>query len=80
MIALSRYPEMVQLAAENRAPQHIVHYLRDLASDFHSYYNAHRILVDDDAIRGARVILALAVQQVIRNALTLLGVSAPASM
>ena len=80
MAALSRYPEIVELAAENRAPQHVVHYLRDLAALFHSYYNAHRVLVDEAGLREARVRLALAVQQVIRNALTLLGVSAPEVM
>lgn len=77
---LSRYPEVVNLAAENRAPQHVVHYLREIAAAFHSWYNAHRILVEDERLRSARILLALAAQQVIRNALTLLGVSAPQSM
>jgi arginyl-tRNA synthetase len=80
MRILSRYPEVVQLAADNRAPQHLVHYLRDVAAGFHSYYNAQRILVDDAGVRSARLALALATQQVIANALTLLDVSAPASM
>ena len=80
MVALGRFPEIVQLAADNRAPQHVVHYVRGIAAEFHAYYNAHRILVDDDAVRGARVTLALAVMCVIRNALGLLGVSAPESM
>jgi arginyl-tRNA synthetase len=78
--SLSRYPEFVELAASGRAPQHVVHYLRDLAAEFHAYYNAHRILTEDAALRNARVLLALATQQVIRNGLTLLGVSAPESM
>jgi len=78
---LNRYPEVIELAANGRAPQHIVHYLRDLAAEFHAYYNEHRILIDDDAVlRDARVLLALATQQVISNGLTLLGVSAPESM
>lgn len=77
---LSRYPEVVALAAENRAPQHVVHYLRDMAGLFHSYYNAHRVLVDDARLRAARVALALAVGHVIRNGLGLLGVSAPEAM
>jgi arginyl-tRNA synthetase len=77
---LSRWPEIVDLAAENRAPQHVVHYLREIASAFHSWYNAHRILVEDGQLRSARILLAVAAQQVIRNALTLLGVSAPESM
>jgi arginyl-tRNA synthetase len=80
MQALVRYPEMVELAARQRAPQHIVHYLRDLANDLHAYYNAHRFIVDDDALRDARVLLVLATRQVLRNGLGLLGVSAPASM
>lgn len=80
MQALVRYPEMVEQAARQRAPQHIVHYLRELANDLHAYYNAHRFIVDDDALRDARVLLVLATRQVLRNGLALLGVSAPASM
>ena len=52
MVILSRYPEVLELAAEQRAPQHLVHYLRELAAEFHSYYNAQRMLVDD--VRAAR--------------------------
>src|SRR5690606_20252614 len=78
--ALSRYPEVVELAAEHRAPQHIVHYVREVAASFHTSYNAHRVLVEDAALRDARVALALAARQVIRNALGLLGVAAPSSM
>jgi arginyl-tRNA synthetase len=80
MRSLSRYPEIVELAANGRAPQHIVHYLRDLAAAFHAYYNAHRILTDETALRDARVLLAVTTQQVIRNGLGLLGVTAPESM
>jgi arginyl-tRNA synthetase len=80
MVMLSRYPEVVQLAADNRAPQHVVHYLRALAAVFHSCYDEHRILVEESALRDARVFLALASQQVLKNALTLLGVAAPANM
>lgn len=80
MRSLSRYPEIVELAAAGRAPQHIVHYLRDLAAEFHAYYNSHRILIDDAELRDARVLLAGAVRQVIANGLGLLGVSAPDSM
>jgi arginyl-tRNA synthetase len=80
MRALCRYPEIVELAATGRAPQHVVHYLRDLAAAFHAYYNAHRILIEDEPLRDARVLLALATQQVIRNGLGLLGVSAPEEM
>ena len=80
VVALSRYPEMVQLASQNRAPQHLVHYLRDTAAAFHASYNSHRVLVDDTALRDARIALAVATQQVVRNGLGLLGVSAPDTM
>jgi arginyl-tRNA synthetase len=80
MRSLARYPEVIELAADGCAPQHVVHYLRELAAEFHAYYNAQRILVDEAPLRDARVMLALATQQVIRNGLSLLGVSAPASM
>ena len=80
MQRLSRYPEIVELAARQRAPQHIVHYLRDLAQDFHTYYNAHRFIVDDEELRDARLLLITAVQQVLKNGLGLVGVSAPDTM
>lgn len=80
MAALSRYPEVVESAAINRAPHAVVHYLRDLANDFHTYYNAHQFIVEDAALRNARLALIRATQQVIANGLTLLGVSAPAKM
>ncbi len=56
---LSRYPEVVQLAAENRAPHALVHYLRELANDFHTYYNAHQFIVEDPQLRNARLMLVL---------------------
>ena len=77
---LARYPEMVGIAARDRAPQTIVHYLRDLTSEYHSFYNACRIMVDDEALRNARAALNQATAQVIRNGLGLLGVSAPERM
>ena len=80
MTTLSRYPEVIDLAASNRAPQHLVHYLRDLANDFHTYYNAHVFIVDDDKLRDARLVLITAVRTVIANGLTILGVSAPETM
>ena len=80
MVALARYPEIVELAALGRAPHHIAHYLRDLANDFHTYYNAHTFIVDDEALRNARLTLIHAVRQVLANGLALLGVSAPESM
>ena len=80
LTALSRYPEVIELAANNRAPQHVVHYLRDLANDFHTYYNAHVFIVDDAALRDARLTLIRAAQTVVANGLTILGVSAPETM
>ena len=80
MTALSRYPEIVELAANNRAPQTLVHYLRDLANDFHTYYNAHAFIVDDEALRNARLYLVAATRVVIANGLGILGVSAPEKM
>ena len=80
MATLSRYPEVIDLAASNRAPQHLVHYLRDVANDFHTYYNAHVFIVDDDKLRDARLVLITAVRTVIANGLAILGVSAPEAM
>ena len=77
---LSRYPEVLEQAALNRAPHALVHYLRELANVFHTYYNAQAFIVDDAQLRNARLALVLGVQQVLRNGLTLLGVSAPESM
>jgi arginyl-tRNA synthetase len=77
---LARYPEVVQQAAQQYAPHSLVHYLRDLAEDFHSYYNAHQFLVEDAPLRNARLALIWATRSVLRNALGLLGVSAPESM
>ncbi len=80
MTSLSRYPEVILLAANNLAPQHLVHFLRDLANDFHTYYNAHAFIVDDAALRNARLTLILATRIVIANGLTILGVTAPEKM
>jgi arginyl-tRNA synthetase len=80
MSAMSRYPEILELAAKNRAPQTLVHYLRDLVSDFHSSYNAHKVLVDDAGLRDARLTLYIAVKTVVANGLAILGVSAPEEM
>ena len=80
MTALSRYPEILELAANNRGPQTLVHYLRDLASDFHSWYNDNRFLKDEADLRDARLVLCIAVRQVVANALGIVGVSAPESM
>ncbi len=77
---LAAFPEIVANAAEDLAPHQVAFYLKDLAADFHSYYNAERMLVDDAALARSRVALAAAVRQVIRNGMALLGVSCPASM
>ena len=78
--ALARYPEVLEQAAQSRAPHALVHYLRELANSFHTYYNAEVFIVEAAPLRNARLALVLAVQQVVRNGLTLLGVSAPESM
>ena len=80
MLALTRFPETVEAAALQRAPQHIVHYLKELAQEFHAYYNAHKFIVPDDGLRDARLMLVLATRQVMRNGLALLGVNAPEQM
>lgn len=80
MSTVSRYPEIIELAAANRAPHHLVHYLRDLANDFHTYYNAHTFIVDEAELRNARLALIAATQTVIASGLKILGVSAPDSM
>jgi len=78
--AVSKYPEIVEQAALNRAPHTLVHFLRELANTLHTYYNAEQFIVEEVALRNARLTLVLAVQQVIRNGLGILGVSAPESM
>jgi arginyl-tRNA synthetase len=78
--SLSRYPEVIESAALQYAPHHLVNYLRDLAAELHTYYNAHQFLVDDAALRDARLNLIGAVRQVLANGLHLLDVSAPESM
>jgi arginyl-tRNA synthetase len=77
---LTRYPEVIEHAATNRAPHALAHYLRELANAFHTYYNAEQFIVEDERLRNARLALVLGVQQVIRNGLRLLGISAPESM
>ena len=78
---LQSYPEVLEKAALRHEPHTLTHYLRELANEFHTYYNAHQFLVEDDAaLRDARLNLIAAVRQVIANGLGLLGVSAPESM
>jgi arginyl-tRNA synthetase len=78
--SLSRYPEALEMAVVNRGPHALVHYLRELANTLHTYYNAEQFIVPDSKLRNARLVLIEAVQQVIRNGLTLLGVSCPDTM
>ncbi len=77
---LAAFPELIENAAKDLAPHALVFWLRELAAEFHAWYNAERLLVDDEAQKLARLALAVAVRQVIRNGLRLLGVSAPDSM
>jgi arginyl-tRNA synthetase len=78
--ALNRYPEVLEAAALNHEPHQLAHYLRELANAFHTYYNAHQFLVDEGALRDARLALINATRQVLANGLSLLGVSAPETM
>jgi arginyl-tRNA synthetase len=74
------YPQVIESAAQDLAPHLIAFYLKDLAADFHSYYNASRFLVENEAVKCARLALIAAAAQVMRNGLALLGVSAPEKM
>ena len=77
---LEEFPELLAAAARDLAPHALAFYLREVAAEFHSYYNAERILVDDEALRTARLALCAAVRQTLANGLSLLGVSAPEKM
>ena len=77
---LLEYPDAVENAARDLSPHLIAFFLRDLAAEFHSYYNATRLLVEEENVKRARLALAGAVRQVLRNGLALLGVSAPDRM
>ena len=77
---LGKYQHTIESAAQAYEPHQIIYYLRDLATAFHSYYNAHQFIIDDADLRNARFTLIKAVQQVLHNALTLIGVSAPEAM
>ena len=80
MLQLAKYPEMLTAAADGEAPHDVTFYLRDLAASYHSYYDAERILVDDETVKKARLALVAATAQVLHNGLAVLGVSAPARM
>lgn len=80
IMTLLRYPEVIETAAANEEPHQVVFFLRDLANDLHKYYDAQKILIEDENLRNARLTLAKATQQILKNALKLIGVSAPDSM
>ncbi len=80
MTEISRYPEIVESAAATLEPHLLANWLRELAQAFHTYYNSHQFLVDDDDLRQARLTLVIATRQVLANGLDLLGLSAPESM
>ena len=80
LVKLAQYPDMLRTAAADFAPHDVTFYLRELASSYHSYYDAERILVDDEATRTARLALVAATRQVLANGLAMLGVTAPEKM
>ena len=80
MLQLAKYPDMLTSAAQDFAPHDITFYLRELAASYHSYYDAERILVDDESVKKARLALVAATAQVLHNGLSVLGVSAPTKM
>ena len=77
---LAKYPAMLSDAASGFAPHDVTFYLRELAACYHSYYDAERILVEEEDVRLARLALVAATRQVLHNGLQMLGVSAPAKM
>ena len=80
MLVLAKFPEMLTAAAQDFAPHDVTFYLRELAASYHSYYDAERILVDEEPVRLARLALVAATAQVLRNGLTVLGVDGPRKM
>ena len=80
MLLLAKYPDMLTDAADGFAPHDVTFYLRELAACYHSYYDAERILVEDEPVKLARLALVAATAQVLRNGLAVLGVSAPQKM
>ncbi len=78
--SLARYPEVVEAAALNEEPHQLTHFLRELANELHTYYNAHQFLVEDGGLRDGRLKLIAAVRQVLANGLGLIGISAPEKM
>jgi len=77
---LSKFSEIVEKSALNEEPHQLAHYLKDLATDLHKYYDSHKVIIDDSALRDARLNLLTATRHVLKNGLKLLGVSAPEKM
>ncbi|WP_432471732.1 arginine--tRNA ligase [Amphritea sp. HPY] len=77
---LSKYPEVLQNAAVNYEPHALANYLRELAGDYHTYYNSNKMIIEDTALRNARITLSVAARQILANGLALLGVTAPEQM
>ena len=80
MLQLAKYPDMLTAAAQGFAPHDVTFYLRELAASYHSYYDAERLLVEDETVKKARLALVAATAQVLHNGLSVLGVSAPTRM
>ena len=80
MLLLAKYPDMLADAARDFAPHDVTFYLRELAAAYHSYYDAERILVDDESVKNARLALVAATARVLHNGLQVLGVDAPNKM
>jgi arginyl-tRNA synthetase len=80
MLKLAQYPDMLSYAAQDFAPHDVTFFLRELAAAYHSYYDAERILVEDQSVKLARLALVAATAQVLHNGLAVLGVSAPSKM
>jgi arginyl-tRNA synthetase len=80
LTTLAKYPEILDRAAKQYEPHQLIHYLRELANQFHSYYNAHQFLVEDEKLCNARLNLICAVKQVLSNALQLLKINRPEVM
>jgi arginyl-tRNA synthetase len=80
MRTISRFPESIDSAARTYSPHLLAHYLHQLATDLHAYYNAHQFLVDEENLRNARLNLVLATKIILKKGLGLLGVSAPEEM
>lgn len=77
---ISQYPEVILKAAQDLAPHQLANYLRELANRFHVYYNAEKFIIDDDALRHARLSLVMATRQILQNGLNLLKISTPEVM